>query len=154
MNKDLYHRKAKLPESLKNHLQKSFEMVEGDSNTEGYNRNKELRETGIMGYPVLKRVKNWFDSYQGDGKDAPYILNGGDRMHKWCNHVLDHWRGSLELGKKIKHDTGMENQYIDNHEKDGIVVNPHDKHERGINKYDTSVTEEIRKINQLFKIMK
>ena len=37
MNKDLYHRKAKLPESLKNHLQKSFEMVEGDSNTEGYN---------------------------------------------------------------------------------------------------------------------
>jgi len=154
MNKDLYHRKAKLPESLKNHLQKSFEMVEGDSNTEGYNRNKELRETGIMGYPVLKRVKNWFDSYQGDGKDAPYILNGGDRMYKWCNHVLDHWRGSLEQGKKIKHDTGMENQYIDNHEKDGIVVNPHDKHERGINKYDTSVTEEIRKINQLFKIMK
>ena len=29
MNKDLYHRKVKLPESLKNHLQKSFEMVEG-----------------------------------------------------------------------------------------------------------------------------
>lgn len=154
MNKDLYHRKAKLPESLKNHLQKSFEMVEGDSNTEGYNRNKELRETGIMGYPVLKRVKNWFDSYQGDGKDAPYILNGGDRMHKWCNHVLNHWRGSLESGKKIKGDTGMENQYINNHEKDGIIVNPHDKHERGINKYDTSVTEEIRKINQLFKTIK
>jgi hypothetical protein len=145
MNKDLYNRKAKLPESLKNHLQKSFEMVEGDSNTEGYNRNKELRETGIISYPVLKRVKNWFDSYQGDGKDSPYVLNGGERMSKWCNHVLDHWRGSLESGKKIKGDTGMENQYIDNHEKDGIVVNPHDKHERGINKYDTSVTEEIKK---------
>jgi hypothetical protein len=154
MNKDLYNRKAKLPESLKNHLQKSFEMVEGDSNTEGYNRNKELRETGIISYPVLKRVKNWFDSYQGDGKDSPYVLNGGERMSKWCNHVLDHWRGSLESGKKIKGDTGMENQYIDNHEKDGIVVNPHDKHERGINKYDTSVTEEIKKINQLFKTMK
>ena len=154
MNKDLYHRKAKLPESLKNHLQKSFEMVEGDSNTEGYNRNKELRETGIISYPVLKRVKNWFDSYQGDGKDAPFILNGGERMNKWCNHVLDHWRSSLESSKKIKGDTGMENQYIDNHEKDGIVVNPHDKHERGINKYDTSVTEEIKKINQLFKTIK
>ena len=154
MNKDLYNRKAKLPESLKNHLQKSFEMVEGDSNTEGYNRNKELRETGIISYPVLKRVKNWFDSYQGDGKDAPYVLNGGERMNKWCNHVLDHWRSSLESGKKIKGDTGMENQYIDNHEKDGIVVNPHDKHERGVNKYDTSVTEEIRKINQLFKTIK
>jgi len=151
MNKDLYNRKAKLPESLKNHLQKSFEMVEGDSNTEGYNRNKELRETGIMGYPVLKRVKNWFDSYQGDGKDAPYILNGGDRMHKWCNHVLDHWRGKLEQGKSIKSDTGMMNQHIDTHEKDGIVVNPHDKHERGINKFDTAITEELKKINKLFK---
>lgn len=145
MNKDLYHRKVKLPESLKNHLQKSFEMVEGDSNTEGYNRNKELRETGIMGYPVLKRVKNWFDLYQGDGKDAPYILNGGDRMHKWCNHVLDHWRGSLERGKGVKSDTGMENQYIDNHVKDGTVVNPHDKHEKGINKFDTTITEELKK---------
>lgn len=154
MNKELYNRKAKLPESLKNHLQKSFEMVEGDSNTEGYNRNKELRETGIMGYPVLKRVKNWFDSYQGDGKDAPYILNGGDRMHKWCNHVLDHWRGALEQGKSIKSNTGMENQHIDTHEKDGIVVNPHDKHEKGINKFDTAITEEIKKINQLFKIIK
>lgn len=154
MNKELYNRKAKLPESLKNHLQKSFEMVEGDSNTEGYNRNKELRETGIMGYPVLKRVKNWFDSYQGDGKDAPYILNGGDRMHKWCNHVLDHWRGVLEQGKSIKSNTGMENQHIDTHEKDGIVVNPHDKHEKGINKFDTAITEEIKKINQLFKIIK
>ena len=56
MNKDLYHRKAKLPESLKNHLQKSFEMVEGDSNTEGYNRNKELRETGII-IPYLKELE-------------------------------------------------------------------------------------------------
>ena len=154
MNKDLYDKKAKLPESLKNHLQKSFEMVEGDSNTEGYNRNKELRETGIISYPVLKRVKNWFDSYQGDGKDAPFILNGGERMNKWCNHVLDHWRGSVDLSKKTKSNTGMENQYIDDHEKDGIVVNPHDKHEKGLNKFDTSITEEIRKINQLFKIIK
>lgn len=151
MNKDLYNRKAKLPESLKSHLKKSFEMVEGDSNTEGYNRNKELRETGVVGYPVIKRIKNWFDSYNGDGKDAPYVLNGGDRMNKWCNHVLDHWRDTLESGMSIKSDTGMDNQYIDSHEKDGIVVNPHDKHERGINKYDTSITEEIKKINKLFK---
>ena len=68
-------------------------MVEGDSKREGYNRNKELRETGVVGYPVIKRIKNWFDSYNGDGKDRPYVLNGGDRMNKWCDHVLKHgWR--------------------------------------------------------------
>ena len=155
MNKDLYNRKAKLPESLKNHLQKSFEMVEGDSNTEGYNRNKELRETGIISSPVLKRVKNWFDSYQGDGKDSPFILNGGERMNKWCNHVLDPWRGTLKHGKSVKSDSGMENEFISNHSKDGLpVVNPHDKHEKSINQYDTSITEEIKKINDLFKIIK
>lgn len=151
MNKGLYHRKAKLPESLKTHLQKSFEMVEGDSNTEGYNRNKELRDNGVIGYPVLKRVKNWFDSYEGDCKDSAYILNGGDRMNKWCDQVLNHWRDSMEKGKSLKSDTGMDNQHIDSHEKDGIVVNPHDKHEKGINKFDTAITEEIKKINNLFK---
>ncbi len=145
MNKGLYHRKAKLPESLKTHLQKSFEMVEGDSNTEGYNRNKELRDNGVIGYPVLKRVKNWFDSYEGDCKDSPYILNGGDRMNKWCDQVLNHWRDSMEKGKSLKSDTGMDNQHIDSHEKDGIVVNPHDKHEKGINKFDTTVRESIIK---------
>ena len=154
MNKDLYHRKAKLPESLKNHLQKSFEMTEGDSNTEGYNRNKELRDTGVISYPVLKRVKNWFDSYDGDGKDAPYDLNGGDRMNKWCNHVLDYWRNSIESSKSIKTDTvSIENQYNDEHTKDGLpVVNPHNKHEKGINKYDTAITEQIKRINKLLNI--
>ena len=151
MNKDLYHRKAKLPESLKTHLQKSFEMVEGDSNIEGYNRNKDLREKGVIGYPVLKRIKNWFDSYDGDGKDLPFVLNGGHRMHKWCDHVLNHWRDRMSQGKTVKSDTGMDNQFIDNHEKEGIIVNSHDKHEKGINKFDTSITEEIKKINKLFK---
>ena len=153
MNKDLYHRKAKLPDSLKSHLQKSFEMTEGDSNTEGYNRNKELRETGIVSYSVLKRIKNWFDKYDGDGSDAPYNLNGGDRMKKWCDHVLSQWRDTLHHGKQIRSDAGMENQFIDTHEK-GVVVNPHDRHKKSIEKFDTSVNEEIKKINKLFKLIK
>jgi hypothetical protein len=68
--------------------------------------------------------------------------------------VLDHWRGTLEQGKSIKSDTGMMNQHIDTHEKDGIVVNPHNKHEKGYKKFDTAVTEELKKINQLFKNIK
>jgi hypothetical protein len=44
MNSSLYDRKAKLPDTLKDHLSKSFEMVESDGNTEGHNRNKEIRE--------------------------------------------------------------------------------------------------------------
>ena len=65
--------------------------------------------------------------------------------------MLDHWRGTLEQGKLIKSNTGMDNQHIGTHEKDGIVVNPHDKHEKGINKFDTAITEEIKRINELLK---
>jgi hypothetical protein len=151
MNKQLYDRKAKIPESLINHLNKSFEMTEGDSSVEGYVRNKELREEGIVTYQQLKRIKNWFDNYNGNKEDSPFILNGGDRMNKWCNHVLNQWRNTIEQGKEIKMNTGMDNQFIDNHQKDEIIVNPHDKHERGINKYDTTVTENIKKINKLIQ---
>ena len=154
MNSSLYDRKAKLPDTLKDHLSKSFEMVESDGNTEGHNRNKEIRESGILTYKQIKRIKNWFDGYDGDGKDAPFILNGGERMKTWCDHVLNHWRGSLESGKKIKSDTGMSNQYIDDHQKDGIVLNPNDKHESGSSKFDTAVNEEIQRINKLFKKLK
>lgn len=145
MNKNLYDRKAKLPITLVKHLENSFNSVEADTNIEGFNRNQELRETGIASYQQLKRIKNWFDGYQGKKEDAPFILNGGDRMQKWCNHVLDHWRNVDMAGKKIKSDGGMENQFIDSHEKNGLIINPHDKHEKGINKFDTSIQESITK---------
>lgn len=151
MNKTLYDRKAKLPDSLIKHLEQSFNALESDSNVEGHNRNKELREKGFVTYQQLKRMKNWFDEFSGKKEDAPFILNGGDRMNTWCNHVLDHWRNTLENGKQVKHDTGMSNQFIKNHEKKNVLVNPHDRHEKGINKFDSAVTENIKKINQLMQ---
>jgi hypothetical protein len=36
-------------------------MVEADSNTEGFNRNQELRESGVATYQQIKRIKNLFD---------------------------------------------------------------------------------------------
>lgn len=151
MNKELYDRKAKLPESLVNHLKKSFEMVESDSNVEGHNRNQEITENPVITYQQIKRIKNWFDSYNGNKEDAPFILNGGDRMNKWCDHVLDHWRKTIESGKQIKMDTGMSNQFIKTHEKDGLPQTPGQKHEKGLNKYDVAVTENIKLINKLIK---
>jgi len=149
MNSNLYDRKAKLPKSLVDHLSKSFDGVEADSNVEGFNRNKELRETGVVTYQQLKRIKNWFEGYNGNKEDAPFILNGGDRMNKWCNHVLDHWRSVDADGKGRRAAGGMENQFIDSHEKDGIVVNPHDRHEKGINKFNTSISESVETFKRL-----
>ena len=153
MNKDLYDRKVKLPNSLNNYLSQCFDSVDADSNTEGYNRNKELRSGGIVNYQRLKRIKSWFDNYSGNKEDSPFILNGGERMKTWCNHVLDHWRLTLDIGKRAKSGSGMENEYIKYHTKDGVVVSPNKRHEKGINKYDTSVTEQINQINQIMKTL-
>ena len=49
--------------------------------------------------------------------------------------------------------SNMENEYIKYHTKDGIVVNPSKKHEKGINKFDTSVTEQIKQINNIMKTL-
>lgn len=149
MNSKLYDRKAKLPESLIGHLENAFNSIEADSNTEGFNRNQEIRKNGMINYQQLKRIKNWFDSYQGNKEDAPFILNGGDRMNTWCNHVLDHWRNTMDSGKQVKSDTGMQNQFIDSHEKDGTSVNPHDRHEKGINKFDTAISEDIKRMKKI-----
>ena len=95
----------------------------------------------------VKRIKSWFDGYNGNKEDAPFILNGGDRMKNWCDEVLKVWRANVDGGKKIKSDTGMQNQYIDNHEKNSFNLN--DKHSSTVD--DLSVNEELKKINKLMK---
>ena len=151
MNSDLYNKTAKLPESLIKHLNDSFNSINADSNIEGFKRNKELRETGTATYQQIKRIKNWFDSYGGNKEDAPFILNGGDRMNNWCDTVLNHWRESVKGGKQIKSDTGMQNAFIKNHSKEGGSINPGDSHKDGFSKHDTSISESINRFKKIIE---
>jgi hypothetical protein len=147
MNSNLYDKKAKLPDSLVKHLKDCFNSIDGNSNTEGYNRNQELVNGRVATYQQIKRIKNWFDGYSGNKEDAPFILNGGDRMQKWCDEVLRVWRDSDGSSKKIKSDAGMQNQYLDSHEKNSFNLN--DKH--GTTADDLKIKENINKINKLIK---
>jgi hypothetical protein len=149
MNSDLYNNTAVLPDTLLKHLGDSFNSVQlqADTNIEGFNRNQELRQSKNATYQQIKRIKSWFDGYNGNKEDAPFILNGGDRMKNWCDEVLKVWRANVDGGKKIKSDTGMQNQYIDNHEKNSFNLN--DKHSSTVD--DLSVNEELKKINKLMK---
>jgi hypothetical protein len=147
MNSNLYNKEAKLPESLLKHLKQCINSTNGNTNIEGYKRNQELTKSGLATYQQIKRIKNWFDNYGGNKEDSPFILNGGDRMKNWCDEVLKTWRGSDDSSKKIKSDTGMQNQYLDSHEKNSFNLN--DKHTTTVD--SLSVTEEIKKINKLIK---
>ena len=147
MNKNLYDRKAKLPDSLIKHLKDCFNSVEADSNTEGYNRNQDLVDNGYVTYQQIKRIKNWFDNFNGNPNDLSYILNGGERMKSWCDEVLRVWRDSDDTSKETKSNAGMQNQYLDGHEKNGFNLN--DNH--GTTADDLKIKESIERINKLIK---
>jgi len=85
----------------------------------------------------------------GKKEDAPFILNGGDRMKSWCDEVLRVWRDNDSSSKKHKSDAGMQNQYLDSHEKNSFNLN--DKHTTTVD--NLKVENEIKRINKLIKII-
>jgi len=102
MNKELYGKTFEIPLDILNHLELSFNKIDSDSNTEGFNRNKTLRSNKKINYQSLKRWKNWFDSYDGDSNSPEYILNGGEKCKNWVNRQLDFLRKKIEQSKKNK----------------------------------------------------
>jgi hypothetical protein len=135
---------------MKEHLKSSFNSVQdADQYTEGYNRNQELQGQNSVTYQQLKRIKNFFDTFEGDTKESPFILNGGEKMKGWVDGALRFLRDSNYMTKHNKAETGMENQHIQTHEKDYTNVRPSQKHKSTLQKYDTAVTESLKRINYL-----
>ena len=151
MNKNLYDRIAIIPDSLVKHLNDCFSNVQGNQNVEGFNRNQQLRQSRQATYQQIKRIKSWFENYSGKKEDAPFILNGGDRMKSWCDEVLRVWRDNDKSGKTVKMDAGMQNQFIDDHEKNQLIKNPLDSHTKTNSDIDVRVEQEIKLMNKLYQ---
>ena len=74
MNKDLYGKKIELPEDVVGYLKQCHDSAIGaDENTEGYRRNKELRDTGFVTYqqlnlscPLVLDMQNSTQNHQRD----------------------------------------------------------------------------------------
>lgn len=121
-----------------------------DESTEGYNRNKELQSQKFITYKQLKRIKNFFDNFNGNQKEPSFILNGGVEIKNWVNDELRKMRDYIKNTKTNKMDTGMMNQFIDPHEKkDFTNVRASQKHLKTTDKYDVAVTESLKRINEL-----
>ena len=105
MNSSLYGKQIQLPKQILDHLFICFNQIpDSNANTEGHNRNLELRTNGFATYQQLGRIKNYFDNYGGDKTDAPFILNGGDTMRAWVDRSLESLRNGDSLDKQIKRD--------------------------------------------------
>lgn len=151
MNKDLYGHKVSLPEDVVSYLQQCKDAAVGsDDTTEGYKRNQDLLNKKEVSYQQLKRMKNWFDNFDGHENDLSYILNGGHYVKGWVNKTLDSLRNDVKLGKEVKSEV-LPNQFIQNHEKNNLknMNRPSKSHSDSVEYYDMSVTEQLKRINQL-----
>lgn len=153
MNSELYGNIVNLPEDVLKYLGDCFNSAIGaDDSTEGFRRNKELREKGTISYQQLKRMKNWFDGFNGHQNDLPFILNGGDYVKNWVNNTLTSMRDGNHLSKKIK-SVALDNQFIDSHEKNNIINQnrPSKSHHSNIEDYNLEITESLKRINEIIK---
>lgn len=155
MNRNLYDKsqgEVLIPQNIKNHLKNSFAQAKGaNETTQGYNRNRELQYQESIPYPQLKRIKNFFDTYQGKENDLPYILNGGNVMKTWVNNELTKMRHNVKQNNSPTEadDAKVKNSdYMDN------SMRPSKAHKTTVNKHatsiaDASVTESLRRIKEL-----
>ena len=153
MNKDLYGHKVQLPEDVIGYLDQCFNSAKGaDETTEGYKRNKDLRDTKEVTYQQLKRMKNWFDDFGGHDNDLPFILNGGHYVKNWVNNTLGSMREGSRLPKEIK-SVALDNQFIQPHEKNDIknMNRPTKSHKSSTERHATAISEDVKKINDLIK---
>jgi hypothetical protein len=152
VNKDLYNKKVKVPDEIREHMRNSFNSISSESNDEGHKRNKELQDSDEITYQQLKRIKNYFDTYNGDVKEKSYILNGGDYMKKWVNETLRFLRDDIYNTKKNKSEAGLQNQFNKPHQKNDMSsLNRPSKSHKKENDYNTEITETLKRINDLMK---
>ena len=149
MNKDLYDKKVKIPDEIREHMRNSFSSVSSESKDEGHKRNKELQGSNEISYQQLKRIKNYFDNFNGDVQEKSYILNGGDYMKNWVNDTLRFLRDDIYNTKKNKQEAGMQNQFIEPHQKNDMssLNRPSKSH----NKINNELKEDLKRINDLMK---
>lgn len=156
MNKDLYgfsKGEIEFPKKLKDHMKRSFQMVKNvDEDSEGFKRNQELQNKNFIEYKQLKRIKNFFDNFNGNHNEPSFILNGGVEMKNWVSNELRKMRDYIKMTKTNKMNAGMQNQFLKPHEKKNFNnVRPSQQHTRGVERFDESVTESLKRINEIMK---
>ncbi len=155
MNKDLYNKRWDFPQDMRNHMKVCFQKVKNaDANIEGYNRNLRLQKTQNLSYPELKRIKNFFDSFQGPQTDAPFILNGENKMKNFVDSILSGARQSLSGSEKVRRDTAMvTNDLGIDSPNQNLNVSKFDSKKNSLEKHGLQVNESLKRINQLIRKM-
>jgi hypothetical protein len=143
-----------IPDTLRDHLRICFSQCNGaNENIEGFKRNQELQSQKKINYKQLKRIKNFFDNYEGTQEEFPWILNGGGVMKGWVENSLNLMRDNAK-----KHmDTRPEDPKLSHSDlKNDIssLQRPSQQHKKTSEKHATSVFESeivssLKRINEI-----
>jgi hypothetical protein len=157
MNNSLYDTNLgviEIPDTLRDHLRICFSQCNGaNENIEGFKRNQELQSQKKINYKQLKRIKNFFDNYEGTQEEFPWILNGGGVMKGWVENSLNLMRDNAK-----KHmDTRPEDPKLSHSDlKNDIssLQRPSQQHKKTSEKHATSVFESeivssLKRINEI-----
>jgi hypothetical protein len=110
---------------------------------------KVLREKREITYQQLKRMKNWFDNYDGGDNELPFILNGGHYVKNWVNETLRSMRDGVSNMDKTRNEVLPDNPNTDI---DLTTMNrPSKSHSDIVNKYNREITENLKRINEIMK---
>lgn len=135
------------------YLQTCFDHIpNSDPSIEGHKRNEELRNSGYVTYQQLGRIKNWFDNYDGDGTDAPFILNGADYMKNWVENTIQSLRKTDDFTNQIQNDympSDLNDDDIKNLGPIADMLRPSKEHSTFTQ--DVRIKEDLDRINQLIK---
>ena len=123
-NKDLKHRSFHPTPEVLNTLKGEVSRYQGEGQDKGYKRAKAIVDNPVVSYNQMKRIKTYFDGYEGDGFDDEYKLNGGDTMKKWLEKALGNARDAIHNIKDTQMKGGKENAFKKTHVKDRDNADP------------------------------
>lgn len=127
-NSELKGKRFPLGKNIYAHLKETLDNYKGDKSVEGYKRlvniiNMDDNEGGIL-YNEMKRIKNFFDNYNGSKDSVNYILNGGEPMENWVRNTLNTAIETVKGFKQAKAMGGLKNSFRKEHTKDRVVKPP------------------------------
>lgn len=122
-NSALEDKYFKVPDKVINILKSNLEKY-GKDNPSGSKRARDLITNRKATYAQMKRIKTYFEKYEGNGTDSEYKLNGEEIAKEWVDNQLAQARDTVDSVKRTRMDAGEENQFKDTHEKDKDNANP------------------------------
>lgn len=159
-NSDLQNKFWTCPDEIIVILKTNTSGHKGKKGIKGLQRAIDLISSPKVSYAQMKRLKNYFDNYKGDGTDTEYKLIGGDMMKNWVLSALNNSRDTIYNVKNSRMRAGEGNQFIDTHNKDNNknptgIGKPNKMHKELNNPnyilLGRSYNEEIIRIKQLIE---